>query len=136
MKLFLYLSAGILFGIGLTVSQMVDPLKVLNFLSVSQSWDPSLAFVMIGAIGIFSIARLLYIRNFKTSIFGDSISQPMLNAIDKKLIVGSILFGLGWGLTGLCPGPAIANISNLDPKLLVFVLVMVASMRISNRLKN
>jgi uncharacterized protein len=135
MKLLVYLLAGVIFGIGLTISQMVDPLKVLNFLSITESWDPSLAFVMIGAIGLFSISRIVFTKNNKVSIFGDVIGQKISSVIDKKLVVGSILFGVGWGITGLCPGPAVANISNLDPKILVFILVMIISMRISHRLK-
>jgi uncharacterized membrane protein YedE/YeeE len=135
MKLLVYLLAGVIFGIGLTVSQMVDPLKVLNFLSITESWDPSLAFVMVGAIGLFSISRIVFTKNNKVSIFGDVIGQKISSVIDKKLVVGSILFGVGWGITGLCPGPAVANISNLDPKILVFILVMIISMRISHRLK-
>ncbi len=135
MKLLVYLLAGVIFGIGLTISQMVDPLKVLNFLSITESWDPSLAFVMVGAIGLFSISRIVFTKNNKVSIFGDVIGQKISSVIDKKLVVGSILFGVGWGITGLCPGPAVANISNLDPKILVFILVMIISMRISHRLK-
>ncbi|MEP1742442.1 MAG: DUF6691 family protein [Kangiellaceae bacterium] len=135
MKLLVYLLAGVIFGIGLTISQMVDPMKVLNFLSITESWDPSLAFVMVGAIGLFSISRIVFTKNNKVSIFGDVIGQKISSVIDKKLVVGSILFGVGWGITGLCPGPAVANISNLDPKILVFILVMIISMRISHRLK-
>ncbi len=135
MKLLVYLLAGILFGVGLTVSQMVDPMKVLNFLSVTESWDPSLAFVMIGAIGVFAITRIVFTKNNKLAIFGGAINQSISNVVDKKLVIGSILFGLGWGITGLCPGPAVANISNLDPKILVFLLVMVTSMRISHWIK-
>lgn len=135
MKLLVYLLAGILFGVGLTVSQMVDPMKVLNFLSVTESWDPSLAFVMMGAIGLFSIARIVYTKKNKLSIFRERINLKISNVVDKKLVIGSILFGLGWGITGLCPGPAVANISNLDPKILVFILVMIASMRISHWVK-
>jgi uncharacterized protein len=135
MKLLVYLLAGVIFGIGLTISQMVDPMKVLNFLSITESWDPSLAFVMVGAIGLFSISRIVFTKNNKVSIFGDVIGQKISSVIDKKLVVGSILFGVGWGITGLCPGPAVANISNLDPKILVFIFVMIISMRISHRLK-
>jgi len=124
MKLLVYLLAGVIFGIGLTISQMVDPMKVLNFLSITESWDPR-----------FSISRIVFTKNNKVSIFGDVIGQKISSVIDKKLVVGSILFGVGWGITGLCPGPAVANISNLDPKILVFILVMIISMRISHRLK-
>ena len=135
MKLLVYLLAGVLFGIGLTVSQMVDPMKVLNFLSITESWDPSLAFVMMGAIGLFSVTRIVFTKNNKTSIFGEMISLKVSTVIDKKLVIGSILFGLGWGITGLCPGPAVANVSNLDPKILVFLFVMIISMRISHWIK-
>lgn len=130
------LLAGVLFGIGLTVSQMVDPMKVLNFLSVTEFWDPSLAFVMIGAIGLFSISHIIFTKSGKAPIFGDMIVQKVSTIVDKKLVIGSVLFGLGWGLTGLCPGPAVANISNLDPKILVFLLVMITSMRISHWIKH
>ena len=100
------LLCGIIFGIGLVISQMINPAKVLGFLNLFGEWDPSLAFVMIGALIISSPSFHLF-KNKEKPIFSSSFSIPNKKEIDKELIFGSILFGAGWGLVGLCPGPAI-----------------------------
>lgn len=121
MRLFLIFISGMIFGAGLSMSGMTNPEKVQNFLSISQSWDPSLIFVMIGAIIVaatgFQIAKLK-----QKPIY--SASFPNLNAnktIDFRLIIGSIIFGIGWGLSGYCPGPAVANIATMKTEVLVFL---------------
>jgi uncharacterized membrane protein YedE/YeeE len=114
---------GIIFGIGLTVSQMIDPAKVLGFLNIFGDWDPSLAFVMVGALIISSPFFHLF-KNNKKPIFVKSFNYTTNKEINKKLIIGSSLFGSGWGLAGLCPGPAIASLTLLNINSAVFVVAM------------
>ena len=127
------LISGIIFGVGLTVSQMIDPAKVLDFLNIFGAWDPSLAFVMIGALIISSPFFHLFKNNNKP-VFADSISYSNNKELNKKLIIGSSLFGAGWGLAGLCPGPAIASLALLNPSSLIFVITMFVGFYISNYL--
>ena len=117
------LVCGIIFGIGLTVSQMIDPAKVLGFLNIFENWDPSLAFVMIGALIISSPFFHLFKNNNKP-IFADKFSYTNNKEINKKLIVGSSLFGAGWGLAGLCPGPAIASLALLNINSAILAVAM------------
>ena len=117
------LVCGIIFGIGLTVSEMIDPAKVLGFLNIFRDWDPSLAFVMIGALIISSPFFHLF-KNNKKPIFTKSFNYTTNKEINKKLIIGSSLFGAGWGLAGLCPGPAIASLALLNINSAVFVVAM------------
>ncbi|MGS2720049.1 DUF6691 family protein [Paraglaciecola aestuariivivens] len=130
MKALVSLICGLLFGIGLTVSQMVDPNKVLNFLDIFGHWDPSLAFVMIGGIGVFMLGYNLVIKKSSAPIFAQEFDLPTNKKLDKSLIWGAALFGLGWGLAGICPGPAIANLSAAQPKIFVFILMMLLGMQI------
>lgn len=117
------LFCGTIFGIGLVISQMVNPAKVLGFLNVFGEWDPSLAFVMIGALIISSPLFHLF-KNKEKPIFYTSFSISENKKIDKRLIFGSILFGAGWGLAGLCPGPAISSIALLNISSVTFVFSM------------
>jgi len=117
------LISGIIFGVGLTVSQMIDPAKVLGFLNIFGAWDPSLAFVMIGALIISSPFFHLFKNNNKP-VFADSFSYSNNKELNKKLIIGSSLFGAGWGLAGLCPGPAIASLALLNKSSVIFVIIM------------
>ena len=119
------LIAGIIFGIGLTISQMIDPAKVLGFLNIFEEWDPSLAFVMVGALIISSPFFHLFKKN-KKPIFADNFSYSNNKEVNKKLIMGSSFFGAGWGLAGLCPGPAIASLALLNLNSLSFVVFMFA----------
>ena len=119
------LIAGIIFGIGLTISQMINPAKVLGFLNVFEEWDPSLAFVMVGALIISSPFFHLF-KNNKKPIFADNFSYSNNKKVNNKLIMGSSLFGAGWGLAGLCPGPAIASLALLNLNSLSFVVFMFA----------
>ena len=127
------LISGIIFGVGLSVSQMIDPAKVLDFLNIFGAWDPSLAFVMIGALIISSPFFHLFKNNDKP-VFADSFSYSNNKELNKKLIIGSSLFGAGWGLAGLCPGPAIASLALLNPSSLIFVIAMFVGFYISNYL--
>ena len=117
------LICGIIFGIGLVVSEMINPSKVLGFLNFFGDWDPSLAFVMLGALIIFSPFFHLF-KNNKKPIFTESFSYSNNKEINKNLIIGSSLFGAGWGLIGLCPGPAIASLALFNINSAVFVIAM------------
>ena len=126
------LFCGIIFGIGLVISQMINPAKVLGFLNLFGEWDPSLAFVMIGALIIFSPLFHLF-KNKEKPIFSSSFSISNKKEIDKKLIFGSILFGAGWGLVGLCPGPAITSIALLNVSSAIFVVSMFIGFYIASK---
>jgi uncharacterized membrane protein YedE/YeeE len=118
---------GLIFGIGLVVSQMAQPAKVLNFLDLFGTWDPSLAFVMAGALAVSSLGFALAKRRARPLLAGEHL-WPTRNDIDAPLAAGALLFGLGWGLVGLCPGPALVNLVTLSPPLIVFVVAMAAGM--------
>jgi len=110
MKLILIsLISGILFGAGLTLSQMTNPDKVLNFLDITGNWDPSLIFVMVGALAVTTICFRNVLKRPKP-LFDQSFYLSSKTAIDKPLIIGAILFGIGWGMTGYCPGPSVAGL--------------------------
>ena len=126
------LLCGIIFGIGLVISQMINPAKVLGFLNLFGEWDPSLAFVMIGALIISSPSFHLF-KNKEKPIFSSSFSTPNKKEIDKELIFGSILFGAGWGLVGLCPGPAITSIALFNVSSAIFVVSMFIGFYIASK---
>jgi hypothetical protein len=118
---------GLLFGLGLMLSGMTDPGKVMGFLDLFGNWDPSLALVMGGAImvGFFAFT----VAKKRTSTFlGGALRLPTHTDLDKKLVIGSVLFGAGWGLAGFCPGPALVSMADGQPKALVFVLAMLVGM--------
>jgi uncharacterized membrane protein YedE/YeeE len=119
--------AGLVFGIGLLLSGMTDPGKVQGFLDVAGAWDPSLAFVMAGAIfvGYFGYR---YAGGLSCSLLGEAMHLPRRRAVDRQLIAGSAMFGVGWGLGGFCPGPALVALTTAHPKVLVFVAAMLAGM--------
>ena len=118
------LLSGLIFGFGLTLSSMTDPSKVIGFLDITGKWDPSLMFVMIGAIAICS--PIFYILQNKTKpYFALRFEIPKIKKIDKQLIFGSTLFGIGWGTVGFCPGPAISSLALLNPLSILFVISMV-----------
>ena len=127
MQIFTALMVGLLFGIGLIVSGMTDPAKVIGFLDLAGSWDPSLGFVMGGAIlvGIFAFGVA---RKRKRSLLGAPMRLPTATVIDRRLVLGSLAFGAGWGLAGYCPGPALASLATGGAKPLVFTLAMLAGM--------
>lgn len=127
------LFAGLVFGIGLWVSGMTDPEKVAGFLNML-SWSPDLAFVMGGALAVHIPAQYWIRKKRTTSLCGAELSKPLSQIIDKKLIIGAVLFGAGWGMAGLCPGPAIASIVTLNSKVLVFVFAMLFAMFVFNRI--
>ena len=126
------LLAGILFGLGLAVSQMVNPAKVLGFLDIAAAWrpvpggwDPSLAFVMAGALAVTAVGFRLALRR-PAPVFGTAFDLPRATAIDRPLLTGAAIFGVGWGLVGFCPGPALASLVFGLPQSFLFVAAMVA----------
>ena len=127
------LFCGIIFGIGLVISQMINPAKVLGFLNLFGEWDPSLAFVMIGALIVSSPLFHLF-KNKEKPIFSTSFSISENKEIDKRLIIGSILFGAGWGLVGLCPGPAISSIALFKVSSVTFVFSMFIGFYIASKI--
>ena len=129
MKALSAFAAGLVFGVGLIVSGMTDPGKVIGFLDVAGNWDPSLAFVMGGAIFVGFFAFALAQRRAKT-FFGGAMHLPHNRDIDKRLVAGSALFGIGWGLAGFCPGPALVSFSSGQEKAAIFVAAMLGGMLI------
>ena len=127
------LFCGTIFGIGLVISQMINPAKVLGFLNVFGEWDPSLVFVMIGALFVSSPLFHLF-KNKEKPIFSTSFSISENKEIDKRLIFGSILFGAGWGVAGLCPGPAISSIALLNISSGTFVFSMFIGFFIASKI--
>lgn len=118
---------GLLFGIGLILAGMTDPGKVIGFLDLFGNWDPSLALVMGGAIAVALFAFVLA-RQRTTSFLGGAMHLPRPGQIDRPLVVGSLVFGVGWGLAGFCPGPALVSLGAGQPKAAVFVLAMLVGM--------
>ncbi len=127
MLIFSSLLAGLVFGLGLIVSGMANPAKVLGFLDLTGRWDPSLAFVMAGAIAVAMVAFALA-RQRTSSILGAEMRLPSKRSIDRRLVGGSLLFGVGWGIAGFCPGPALVSLGMGQIKGLVFVAAMLAGM--------
>lgn len=129
MQVLTSLLAGLVFGLGLIVSGMTNPSKVLGFLDLAGAWDPSLALVMAGAIAVgaigFSVAR-----RKRQSWLGAPLRLPEARTIDRRLVLGSLGFGAGWGLAGFCPGPALASLALGEAKVWTFVVAMLAGMAI------
>lgn len=120
-------ASGLVFGWGLLISGMIQPAKVLGFLDIFGAWDPSLAVVMIAAL-VVSVPGFMLEKQRGRPMFGQQTAWPTSMAIDLPLVVGSTLFGIGWGFVGLCPGPAIENIVTLSPRLIAFVVALIAGM--------
>ena len=125
--LFASLLAGLVFGLGLIVSSMADPAKVMGFLDLGGAWDPSLAFVMAGAIGVGALA-FATARKRTVSFLGSAMKLPMSSDIDGQLVIGSVVFGIGWGIAGFCPGPGLVALGMGEVKALVFVVAMLLGM--------
>lgn len=121
------LLAGLVFGLGLILSGMANPAKVLGFLDLAGSWDPSLAFVMAGAIAVGMVAFMVA-RRRTVSFLGAEMRLPSARRIDGRLVGGSVLFGIGWGIGGFCPGPGLVALGMGETKALVFVAAMLLGM--------
>ena len=123
------LAAGLLFGLGLAVSGMTNPDKVLNFLDLAGQWDPSLALVMGGALAV-SVPGFAWLRRRGRTLAGEALPPPPSPLIDRRLVAGSALFGIGWGVAGYCPGPALANLAHAS-EAIVFVIAMLAGSQLA-----
>lgn len=129
MYVFTSLLAGLLFGLGLIVSGMANPAKVLGFLDLAGPWDPSLAFVMAGAIAV-GMASFAVARTRTLSFLGAEMKLPTARHIDRRLVGGGLLFGIGWGIAGFCPGPALVALGMGESKAVVFVVAMLVGMSV------
>ncbi len=133
MKNMITLLAGVIFGLGLIISGMINPTKVIGFLDVTGKWDPSLAFVMAGAIS-FAYVGFKFVAPKKETIFDDPIHLPGTTNVSKELIIGSLLFGAGWALAGFCPGPALVALGAGYKEAFIFVMAMILGMYIHDHL--
>lgn len=127
------LASGLLFGAGLALSGMTRPSKVMSFLDFTGDWDPSLAFVMAGAIAVHAVLYRV-VRRRPSPLFQATFHVPTRRDVDPRLVAGAAIFGLGWGLGGFCPGPGIVSAASLDPSALVFVAAMLGGMLIQHAL--
>lgn len=134
MRLLFSLFSGLVFGIGLLISGMSDPAKVLAFLDLAGSWDPSLALVMLGAI-LVAMPAFWLARRRRTALLGDAMQLPTAQGIDRRLLLGSLAFGAGWGIAGFCPGPALVSLLTLLPQAWIFACAMLAGMLIFEALE-
>ena len=126
------LISGVIFGLGLSVSEMINPTRVIGFLDVLGSWDATLLLVMIAAVAITGVGFPFVMKRAKP-ILADRFAVPERSDIDARLIAGSVIFGIGWGLAGLCPGPAIAAVVSMSPSILMFVVAMAGGQWIASR---
>ena len=123
---FSVLLSGVLFGVGMSVSDMINPTKVIEFLDISGNWNPSLAFVMGGALAVFMPSYFFIIKPRKRSVSGEAFCTPTNMNIDRRLLSGAVIFGFGWGLAGICPGPAVASLALGNVSIVVFFVAMLA----------
>lgn len=126
-KLLMAFVAGLIFGLGLIVSGMTDPSKVIGFLDLTGAWDPSLAFVLGGAL-LVGVTAFPYVAQRPKSLLQEVMCLPTVTKIDQRLVLGSMTFGIGWGLAGYCPGPALVSIAQSGLQPLLFVLAMLTGM--------
>jgi uncharacterized protein len=128
------LLSGLLFGIGMIISGMTDPEKVIGFLDITGQWDPTLIFVLGGALFVFSLFYHLIIKHREKSINEEAIPDVVRSGVDFNLIVGAIIFGIGWGLVGFCPGPIVSSLSSGNVTVYVFFISMLVGMFGANKL--
>jgi len=134
MRLLFSLLSGLVFGIGLLISGMSNPAKVLGFLDLAGSWDPSLALVMGGAI-LVAMPAFWLARRRRTALLGDIMQLPTAQAIDRRLLLGSLAFGAGWGIAGFCPGPALVSLLTWLPQAWMFAGAMLVGMLVFEALE-
>jgi len=125
--------AGLTFGVGLIVSGMISPSKVIGFLDLAGHWDPSLGFVMGGALAVSAVGYAWAQRRGRTALGEEALSLPARTPVDRRLLGGAALFGIGWGIGGFCPGPGLVGLATLAPDAVVFVAAMLAGMVLANR---
>ena len=133
MKNIITFISGLIFGIGLIISGMTNPAKVISFLDITGRWNPSLAFVMLGGIAI-AYFGFRHVEKKKQSVFDDPIHLPGTNHISKELVIGSLIFGAGWAIAGFCPGPALVALGAGYKEAFIFVTAMIVGMYIHDHL--
>lgn len=126
------LVAGTVFGLGLAMSGMLDPARVRGFLDIFGVWDPSLAFVLGGAVTV-ALAGMTLLRRLRRPAFDEGFHLPATSPVDRRLVLGSAIFGIGWGMAGFCPGPALASLSLGLAPVALFVIAMLAGMTLHDR---
>ncbi|UJF17469.1 YeeE/YedE family protein [Vibrio sp. SS-MA-C1-2] len=131
------LISGLLFGMGMVISGMVDPINVIGFLDIAGDWKPDLAFVMGGALLVFAPTYLIFIKKQKKPLFSETFNLPISQIIDKKLFIGAALFGIGWGLAGICPGPVASSLSMIgeNSDILIFFVMMLIGFKLPTLIK-
>jgi len=135
MNKLIYLISGIVFGLGLSLSGMIDPEKVISFLSIGTPvWNPALAFVLGSAVPVYFIFFMI-LRKKKHTLNGTVFNSPPIRKINKRLVVGSVIFGIGWGISGICPGPALTHLAFIDIPFVVFIATMILGFEIEKRIQ-
>lgn len=134
MRLILTYLTGLIFGLGISLSGMANPAKVLNFFDIAGSWDPSLAFVMGAALAVTAIGYRLVLARPRP-VFDDRFQLPGATAIDARLIGGAAVFGIGWGIAGFCPGASLPALGTLNPRVFIFVAAMLAGIWIARQIR-
>jgi len=129
------LAVGIIFGFGLSLSEMINPARVIGFLDVAGRWDATLLFVMGGALAV-TVPLYPLILHLPRPLLAQEFALPAKRAIDKPLIAGAVIFGIGWGLGGFCPGPALAGVASGNPSLILFIAAMVAGQWLAGRVSD
>jgi len=132
-NILIIVASGVLFGLGLSISEMVNPTRVLGFLNVLGPWDPTLAFVMAGALTV-AVPGFQYAKLMHKPVLAVSFSVPTKKDLDGKLISGAVIFGVGWGLAGICPGPSLVALNTLQVNVVVFVVAMLAGIIAHDRI--
>lgn len=132
-RILISLFCGLVFGFGLSLSGMLNPLRVRGFLDITGQWDPSLAFVLGGAVAVAAVGWLV-VGRLKSPAFDEEFHLPATTPVDRRLVAGSVIFGIGWGMAGFCPGPAIASLSLGLLSSFIFVSAMLAGMLVHDRL--
>ena len=128
------LLSGTIFGFGLSISEMINPTRVTGFLDVAGNWDATLLLVMCGALAV-ALTGFTFVLKRPRPLFAGTFTLPARTQIDKSLLTGSAIFGVGWGLAGFCPGPAIAALATLSPSIFLFVVSMIAGQWLASRLE-
>lgn len=134
MNLLVNFIIGMLFSIGLVLSSMINPKKVIGFLDIFGNWDPSLIFVMLGGICVNLIFFKIILKR-SSPVLGAKFSLPEIKQVDKKLVIGSAIFGIGWGISGVCPGPAVANLFLFETGMIIFITSLIVGILIHHFLK-